>query len=113
MSETEMFHGADYSLAHSIGFDPSTDRWMNIHEVDREYGGPEEGGWWFDSGTVEVAIPLHDLDEDEVFTLYNLMLKAFPNTGASGSVVRREGDWRITFGETRGADYPEVRPHYE
>jgi hypothetical protein len=21
--------------------------WVNVYEVTREYGGPEEGGWWY------------------------------------------------------------------
>jgi hypothetical protein len=24
--------------------------YVNVYEVDRSYGGPEEGGWWYDSG---------------------------------------------------------------
>jgi hypothetical protein len=23
-------------------------KWVNVYEVTRHYGGPEEGGWWFD-----------------------------------------------------------------
>lgn len=102
----------DNHLAHTIGYYETQHSWMNIYEVDREFGGPEEGGWYYDTGEVEVSIPLHDLDADEVFALYNLMLKAFPRTGASSSVVRREGDWRIVFSDTRGVNYPEERPLY-
>lgn len=25
-------------------------RWVNVYEMSQEYGGPEEGGWWYDSG---------------------------------------------------------------
>lgn len=25
--------------------------WVNVYLVDRAYGGPEEGGWWYDTGT--------------------------------------------------------------
>lgn len=113
MTENEMFHGADYSLSHSIGYTPSEDRWLVVYEVDREFGGPEEGGWYYDTGEVEVSVPLHDLDEDEVFNLFTLLLKAFPNTGSAGSVAKREADYRITFSETRGVNYPEEPPHYE
>ena len=24
--------------------------YVNEYEVDRKYGGPEEGGWWYDTG---------------------------------------------------------------
>lgn len=23
--------------------------WINVYEYSRHYGGPEEGGWWYDS----------------------------------------------------------------
>ena len=26
---------------------------VGIYDVDRAYGGPEEGGWWYDTGTLE------------------------------------------------------------
>lgn len=25
--------------------------WVNVYEVERVYGGPEEGGWWYDMPT--------------------------------------------------------------
>lgn len=30
---------------HGYGF-----RWVNVFDVQRCYGGPEEGGWWYDAG---------------------------------------------------------------
>lgn len=32
--------------------------YVNAYLVQRCYGGPEEGGWWFDSGTPLAAVPL-------------------------------------------------------
>jgi hypothetical protein len=26
-------------------------RYVNVYEVEEAYGGPEEGGWWYDIGT--------------------------------------------------------------
>lgn len=28
----------------------SGQRWVNVFDVGRYYGGPEEGGWWYDAG---------------------------------------------------------------
>lgn len=101
------------TLSETIGFTPGEDNWLVVHEMSREYGGPEEGGWYYDAGEVEVNLPLHDLDDDEVFALYNLALKMFPQTKSRFSVAPRERDFNLTFSETRGEDYPETRPHYE
>lgn len=29
-----------------------------LYEIDRAYGGPEEGGWWYDTGVLERPIAL-------------------------------------------------------
>lgn len=39
---------------------------LAFYEIDREYGGPEEGGWYFDSGTFVRAIGLYFDDESAV-----------------------------------------------
>lgn len=37
-----------------------------FYEVDREYGGPEEGGWYFDSGRFVRAIGFYLTDEGAI-----------------------------------------------
>jgi hypothetical protein len=39
---------------------------LAFYEIDRTYGGPEEGGWYFDSGTFVRAIRVHLTDADAV-----------------------------------------------
>ena len=39
---------------------------LAFYEIDREYGGPEEGGWYYDSGTFVRAIGVHLTDESAV-----------------------------------------------
>lgn len=29
---------------------PKTILYLNVYETDRSYGGPEEGGWWYNTG---------------------------------------------------------------
>ena len=31
---------------------------VTVYKIDRAYGGPEEGGWWYDYGTVLVDVTL-------------------------------------------------------
>lgn len=38
----------DYMLRGSFG---RTRYWVNGYMLERPYGGPEEGGWWYDAGT--------------------------------------------------------------
>lgn len=38
--------------------------YVNIYDHGRAYGGPEEGGWWFDVGTPIGSIPIELTDEE-------------------------------------------------
>ena len=80
---------------------------VNVYEVSREYGGPEEGGWWFDTGQPvaifvvpypsEVGIPndgslpalpgIVNLRRACAEGLVELLREHFPRTGKRGSVL--------------------------
>lgn len=32
--------------------------YLNAYRVTRHYGGPEEGGWWYDAGEVLASVPV-------------------------------------------------------
>jgi len=36
--------------------------YLNAYNVNRFYGGPHEGGWWFDAGDPIASVPLRDED---------------------------------------------------
>lgn len=45
----ELFHSArDEMITNQVD---TSCLYLNAYELERCYGGPEEGGWWFDSGT--------------------------------------------------------------
>lgn len=91
--------------------DGSQAYFVNKYEIYRCYGGPEEGGWWFDAGcyeesyivssyeaAVELRNQLHIADDDE-----------WERNGFRSS--NREIGYRIELHP--GKDYPERAPHYE
>lgn len=84
--------------------------WVNVFEVMRKYGGPEEGGWWYDTGQPVASIPVKGLNRAE--HLAKAWRKRCPKTHKRYSVLGGEDfDVRV---ETRfAAPYPAVRPHYE
>lgn len=43
------------------------DLFVNIYLTDREYGGPEEGGWWYDVGEPICSTPADSQKEAELF----------------------------------------------
>jgi len=56
-------------LAFLEEIEPSTTRWyIHKHDIALEYGGPEEGGWYYESGVpveIEEWNPAHHQFEDE------------------------------------------------
>lgn len=84
--------------------------YVNVYAVDRAYGGPEEGGWWYDVGEIlESYGPLH---EHAAYVLAERLKQDYPNTGASNNVLGGD-DYRVWIEDEPGADYPTYRPFYE
>ena len=96
---------ADWLAQFTNGF------YVNTYEIDRAYGGPEEGGWWFDTGSIVKSVRCDTQDEAEAMTDRRRL--AHPNTGDASSVTYRGGEYRTRIEPVRGIDYPEHRPHYE
>jgi hypothetical protein len=41
--------------------------WVAVYETGREYGGPEEGGWWYDTGRLVASACLdYEADADDI-----------------------------------------------
>lgn len=83
---------------------------VNVYEVWREYGGPEEGGWCFDAGSL---VKSRQVSESDVEATVSKLAEEYPNTGKYCSVIYTGGDYRIRVESEPGADYPAVTPHYE
>lgn len=62
--------------------------WINIYAVERHYGGPEEGGWWYDSGTPVGSIPV-ELTHEEI-----MLLERSYWTGKDYNLDRNHLGWR-------------------
>jgi hypothetical protein len=85
--------------------------YVNVYEVDRQYGGPEEGGWWYDTGEVVLSERFYNLDAAEARV--KELADEYPKTGFSSSVIYSGGDYRIWIEDEPAQNYPDNRPHYE
>lgn len=85
---------------------------VNVYEVSRHYGGPEEGGWWYDAGHVVHSFQLTSYNQAQA--LAELLRQGqFTDGGHRHSMAQREDDYSVRVEGTSGADFPEERPHYE
>lgn len=100
---------------------------VTIYLINKAYGGPEEGGWWYPHGNrVDQNIPeaepfggpqifKSESAADKWCQAANAHLDATINKGRrSISSVLSEGKYRAQVYEGwPPAHFPEVRPHYE
>lgn len=117
--------------------------YVNIYAVSRCYGGPEEGGWWFEAGEPVGSVPI-EMTETEQRALHTLITQregedidpelyakhidsyltekarsvreAYQDRyprQSSYSVLGGDDDFRVCIEEHYAQPYPEVRPHYE
>lgn len=88
-----------------------------FYEIDRAYGGPEEGGWWFDCGQLR-RIARTFKTEDAAFAFArraNHLLSLFQRNHRSvNSVIYAGGRYAAhVYDAPPPAYFPETRPTYE
>lgn len=84
--------------------------WVNVYSIHRCFGGPEEGGWWYDTGDPVASIPVKGLSRAE--HLAKAWRKQCPKTNKRYSVLGGE-DWDVKVETNFAAPWPATRPHYE
>ena len=90
--------------------------WVNVYLRDRAFGGPEEGGWWFDCGA-------HVPEESRWYSTPEAARAAFDakrlwcdeanchRNSDLGSVCC-EGRYSVSLESWPGESWPAMRPHY-
>lgn len=92
-------------------------RWLNAYSVSRHYGGPEEGGWYYDVGSLIVSIPIPRGTSDEMIEKLKAVVTevfGWPKEPRQGrfSVIGGD-DFECWIEDAPGDNWPKERPHYE
>jgi len=87
--------------------------YVNVYLIDRCYGGPEEGGWWFDRGFPVASIPFESDDRAGADKCAEQMRDRFPTTRERYSMAPRYDDHDVRIEREFAADFPVDRPRYE
>jgi hypothetical protein len=94
---------------------PPTYRHVNAYEVGRCYGGPEEGGWWYDAGTPLGSIMVENIPEN--IEAGKTLLRAVFGPGYEGNRDRHsaagEENLEIYVEDHVARPFPASRPRYE
>ena len=87
---------------------------INVYLIDKAYGGPEEGGWWYEYGKVirskqVVPIEVEAAKETELLWCDEENKHRRSDIGS----VLSEGMYVVYVEDEPGADFPTHTPHYE
>jgi hypothetical protein len=90
-------------------------KYVNVYLCDRAYGGPEEGGWWFDYGLAQRSFPVATQRRAERILELCKRICACRNEDRMSDVssVISEGRYEAWIEDEPAANYPALRPHYE
>lgn len=90
--------------------------YVNVYAVGRQYGGPEEGGWWYDTGEPVECHRIAAATEEGLRSLCDEVatrLEAdYPRTGRRSSVLGGE-DYGVYVEAHEARAFPDERPYYE
>ena len=88
-----------------------------LYEIDRAYGGPEEGGWWYDTGDLcrVVAVSPTEARACELAQRANRLLHRLQRGARDVSSMAYAGGRHqaCVFDAAAPPRFPETRPYYE
>lgn len=90
---------------------------VGVYLVDKAYGGPEEGGWWYNTGELCRTLRVFHTEEAAISYAKRLQdkLNVFLNKGRReiSSVLSTGRYYAEIHDNVLPEHYPAVRPHYE
>lgn len=88
-------------------------QWVNVYEVSLCYGGPEEGGWYYDIGTPLASVPFQNYTERSEIEAH--IRRMYPDIGKKSMRHLSSGpsDIELSIEDHMAEAYPTTRPHYE
>ena len=89
--------------------------YLNEYLANRAYGGPEEGGWWYNTGVFVECKGIAESRDDAVKFLEELQpyIDRRRETQDPVGSVACDGYTVVVIERAWGADYPKQRPYFE
>lgn len=86
--------------------------YVAVYAVNRNFGGPEEGGWWWDSGEL-IDVRTVEGPQPEAMKVRDRLLEKYPFTKNRYSVLGGEDYDVMVCDSLPPASFPDEVPHYE
>jgi hypothetical protein len=90
---------------------------VSVYLVELAYGGPEEGGWWYDTGNLVKCVRMFQQEKPAVLYMQRMqrLLDCTLNKGRRplSSVASNGRYFAMVEDGVPPKYFPAVRPHYE
>lgn len=87
--------------------------YVNVYEVDRRYGGPEEGGWWYDVGVVVKKMPVLASKGPRLLARVRSWCQRMNEAERNRFSTIGTPDFEVALTDEPGENFPTERPRYE
>lgn len=88
-------------------------KYISVYRVTRHYGGPEEGGWWYDWYELLETLPFEEKPESEELIRKYLNDKYKDESYGDINSVLGGAEVEVVVEDTPGANRSTEVPHYE
>jgi len=86
-------------------------KYVNAYSVASAFGGPEEGGWWYNEGEPIASIPIHTKKQEG--EAKKLLREILPEKIGEPRTTMGGVDIDIVVQERFAEPYPKRKPRYE
>lgn len=87
--------------------------YVNAYIVSRHYGGPEEGGWWYDVGEpLSSMLVGSEAEAERVREDFKIRYSGF-GSGRHRSSVLGGANLEVYIEDEFAKAFPQTKPHYE
>ena len=110
-------------MAELVEFDSAInqDVYVNVYLVDQLYGGPEEGGWWYDTGepVESICVPAQSTSgltreaAEKLRQSKQVYYDSLNKDRRPKHSVLSDGVYEVCLEDRFAEPYPETRPYYE
>ena len=86
--------------------------YVNVYLIDKAYGGPEEGGWWYEFGEIINVYPVSN--ERTAKRLKSRLENGTYSNEERVSIdsVLSEGEYSVVIEHSPGISWPQRKPYY-
>lgn len=93
-----------------------SEQYLNVYYLEDVYGGPEEGGWWYETGSLVLTLEVAGAAGPSfVERALDGLRAVFQDHGNRRSVIyaSKEEDYRVLLETHPGIGWPAETPRYE